>query len=791
MLIVTTMLLWVGLDSVSAADAPPIFSSSISYQYPEAALFSPTVSYWFYEGGGTSSNEPIVGPVISYLFPEWPQNLPQETKQSALVSFFFQTSTDTGPPTFILSGQVTQNGGGPLQGASLSVSVAAVEMKQSQTAIDGTYGFTPLAGGTYTIQASRAGYATSARVVNLNEGTAQQNFQLNALPPAPSTTPSTLQPAPSLTPPSQESLGSALMVFDGTDFVPITINNPLSQNVMTVVTTHGWISPYFNGTQGLEDWPKAISALLVANGVTPNMANIVAWDWRNAASGPLPPEENTPGQGKLLGQFLQATLGPKYSQPIHFLGHSLGALVNAAAVNYLHGDITAQEDVSPTPWPELPVHLTLFDEAELASFANGQAFFDGITVSDLSGSAEAGVFVYGAEVLQGWKNPIPVHFTWADNYVSLVGIYNERTVNASLEKGGGLLNPFVAHGYPMTWYEMTMADPTDIQDPLGFQNSYEYSTLPNLRTANFPPPVARIPLGVVYKQSPNNNDPLALEIDWTGELIESVSTYFGQAAQAVVQSVANGTVQIAGDVTVDIEQTAQSASQIAATGFNFVANKASQTGQGVANLYDSAVMKINLTSWTDYLPSPNAESARHSQDNTNPVSAVTNVPPMAWLPLFIPTNAVVMAFDFIASGPPAQDSLVCGIGETNLFSLQVQYIPTNSISASRLIDISAWSGQQVNLFFGLMGGTSTNCTLQIDNIRFFSLSAPSLSVTQSNGVISVSWPDAANGFQLESATNLIFNSWTTVSNTPAIISGQFVVTNSWVDPIRFFRLRQY
>ena len=80
---------------------------------------------------------------------------------------------------------------------------------------------------------------------------------------------------------------------------------------------------------------------------------------------------------------------------------------------------------------------------------------------------------------------------------------------------------------------------------------------------------------------------------------------------------------------------------------------------------------------------------------------------MAWIPVQIPTNAMVMAFDFIVEGDPVDDVLVCGIGETNLFSLEAKYIPTNTISASRLIDVSTWAGTTNELFFGFMGKTST------------------------------------------------------------------------------------
>ena len=167
-------------------------------------------------------------------------------------------------------------------------------------------------------------------------------------------------------------MGSTLLVFDvdGSAFVPITADNAPQPDRMTIVMTHGW-----NSNPG--KWAAGMAAQMHAQGVTPAIANIVAWDWRYDAAGPYPPEGRTLDEGKALGTALQAeaVLGPGYAQPIHFIGHSLGTLVNAAAANYLHGDRTAHEDVSPTQWRNLPMHMTLLDEAEAAFVFSGVEWF--------------------------------------------------------------------------------------------------------------------------------------------------------------------------------------------------------------------------------------------------------------------------------------------------------------------------------------------------------------------------------------------------------------------------------
>ena len=74
----------------------------------------------------------------------------------------------------------------------------------------------------------------------------------------------------------------------------------------------------------------------------------------------------------------------------------------------------------------------------------------------------------------------------------------------------------------------------------------------------------------------------------------------------------------------------------------------------------------------------------------------------------------------------SNDVMVCGIGTNSLFSLEAKYIPTNSVSASWLLDVSAWAGSSNELFFGLLGGTATNAAVLVDNIRFYSLQTDSV-----------------------------------------------------------------
>jgi hypothetical protein len=88
-----------------------------------------------------------------------------------------------------------------------------------------------------------------------------------------------------------------------------------------------------------------------------------------------------------------------------------------------------------------------------------------------------------------------------------------------------------------------------------------------------------------------------------------------------------------------------------------------------------------------------------------------------------------------------------------------------------------------------MGGTSTNATLQVDNIRFYSLQAPSLAVQQAVGGVALSWPSSAAGYVLESTTSLSSPDWEPVTDVPTIAADCYMLTKSCPANATFFRLR--
>lgn len=740
-----------------------VMSPVVSYQYYDALgtdtnspITSLTISYQFYdsfEHAGTNSM--IISPIVSYQYFDSLGAGSVQYINSPSVSYYYQFVTS--PDPVVLHGRVTDTSDVPIAGAAVGVMVAISVTEIINTDANGYYQIPPLnGGGGYSLLISANGYQSQLRSLTVSASTAQQDFHLKPMPPPPN-----LLQEPRSVPVNytiDDLMGSNLRIFDGTTFVPVTVNNWPSANLKTIVMTHGWVNALPDSSitnTPFDRWPTNMAAKLQGQGVTPATANILAWDWRYAAMAfldPGKPADRTSEQGVALGEALQHYLGASYAQPLHFLGHSLGTLVNASAINYLHGEKYWTLDYSPTPWKNNLVHVTLFDQAQLA----------------IAGTA------------QTYQGAMPFDCTWADNYKSIVGLGNfSDAVNVNLQKGiltavATSLNPLQiaddSHSYPMDWYGTSIILPSDQYNPLGFKRSYEYAP------SFFPP--SDIETGSTYHQTPSSNDELALE------LATGVSS-LGLLPDTVVQTTVD-TVKYTRGVTVQIVDTTQSA---ASSFFNFVSSVAAQGGQAVVNYYDSAALNLALTITPPLLPlASQAQGKVHPLAGSNDNSSST--PPMAWLPIYFPTNAVAMAFDFMAEGNPADDALVCGVGTNNLFSLAAKYIPTNAFSASRLIAVSQWAGTTNELFFGFLGGTATNATLQIQSIRFYSLQPPQLAITQTGNGVALAWPNTAGGYAVTTTTNLTMQNWQTVSNAPAISGNNYVLTNFWPDQMRFFRLQQ-
>ena len=157
----------------------------------------------------------------------------------------------------------------------------------------------------------------------------------------------------------------------------------------------------------------------------------------------------------------------------------------------------------------------------------------------------------------------------------------------------------------------------------------------------------------------------------------------------------------------------------------------------------------------------------------------------------VPPDAGFLAFDFTVTGQPGEDRVVCAINDQNVFNLPEKFAPDNVPSSTDLIDVSAFAGQDIELLFGLTGGTSTNCEAAIDGIRFVTMPTPKVGVVASGPNVAVKWPAAASGWVLESTDSLTAPNWQPVPMTGVVVDqGVATVEQAVSGPTTFFRLRR-
>ena len=528
----------------------------------------------------------------------------------------------------------------------------------------------------------------------------------------------------------------------------------LDPNKMTVVITHGW-----NGSSA--DW-VTVTAQNIAQRIGASTVNIVAWDWTAEATSSIPDlgiiAAKTPGQGTALGTNLVAALGANYSKRIHFIGHSLGTLVNGHAANYVHAHGFS--------WTN--TQMTLCDEAEAAWEFTSTGWQLATTLPKIIISGNF------STPQRYWDHPLPTQFAWADNYISAVGLLHPDAANAILtwdypthgsdDFGSWASDWVIFHAFSHNFYEDTI-EPGWYQTGgrtnatyMGFICSFEgggIASRPATNTVFYQNPVGSgyeldlVPTTLSFATN-FLNDRLWSVLETATETRDNIGwNFFGDAVGLVfgqINSVGNNV----GNMFVNLSTTGGSGSQIQ--------NLKPQPLDG---------------------PAPNG--------GPSPI----NTPAYAWIPITVPSNAVSMSFDFMLQGNGNQDSFQVALHGTNILSLETSLIQTNVTLNSGLIDISQYARQQVELFLGIVGGTSTNAALTVSNFQFYVRLPPTLEIQLSGTNVVLTWPLSGADYVLQSANQLTPPiSWTTVTNVPVIVNFQYTVTNEISGAARLYRLRK-
>ena len=706
--------------------------------------------------------------------------------------------------TITFTGRVMDSAGLGLRGATVTALQSSVVRARVSTDAGGYYTLPLLAPGAYELAASAPTTVQDRRVVRLSSATGRQDFLLRALPASVRTETVNNTPPAAYQPPPQSPNGiGTLKLFNGSQFT--TNLTAIDRQKLTVVLTHGWLSSPAEWARGLA---VKMGRLSVNDRSILDVANVFAWDWEaEAAIGSsaitygLIPEYKTPDQGLLLGQTLYAQFGQGYTKPVHFIGHSLGTLVNRYAADFLHGEASGSQDYAPVPWLKEQTHLTLLDEAELARAATGAQ--DSLSlVTWLNRSID-----YGAES-QGWKSPIPFSHGWLDNYVSAYGLPHEAALNVCLNYAVIRYPPppipvvevFVnvaAHGYAHEWYAATVARPGVSLG--GFRHSPEFNALDPARSGSFPP-TGNLGLDRYYRQPQdcflppcvlNEDEQLSLESIGWADFLECVAPALGGETRTQVNSrrilIEHGwdfgvdtlaeTGRITGNAAVTVYQGTKWAAGVV---YDNVATGAEATWNGVEDLGNAAGLRLNLL----------LQNLSPSGQRALPAGAPTTLWEHATLPLVVPTEAKLFAFDFSVTGDASAATLVFGLNETNLLTLPAKFLAPGTRQSSQLYDVATLAGRTNAFFFGVTGATSTNCTVTVENLRFFILQPPHLTAQPAGVEVVLSWPSAASGYFVESAGSVTATDWAALPQPPALFAGRFRVTNAPSGEARFFRLRR-
>ncbi len=401
---------------------------------------------------------------------------------------------------------------------------------------------------------------------------------------------------PMISPPST---AGQLLVFDRTTQSWSQSALP-QQNQDTIVITAGW---NLLGNSGPDTWPLAVAKdIAQADAAT----NIVTWDWHSDAAlayaGML-----TQAEGTGLSLSLQSEL-PNYSGRFHFIGHSLGSLVNRQAIDGLATTGIKAGNIKDTIL-DAPEHIP----------------FTGILPPGLASTN---------------SNPIPTSGSYTiDNFITSFGGLHSEAENVFLQQGlaTGLIG---GHSYAEQWYDTSITNPG--VSVAGF------GTTPNKST--------------FYLQSPNVLSPLNVDLSNIASLAALLKARDGKEnlGKALLLSIdaVHAAIQIVGDVVANIVQKSE----------------------------------------------PPTDAGTSTKLMTPQLVLTGHAGSYAWLPITIPADAQCLAFNTDFVNVPAGDSLVVGIGNNMLYSLDGAYASDGVSSSVSGIDISQYAGNDVDLFIGLFPG---------------------------------------------------------------------------------------
>jgi pimeloyl-ACP methyl ester carboxylesterase len=718
---------------------------------------------------------------------------------------FVLDSRGISPEWLTVAGQVRDAKGQPIQGSAIELRRYADVFWSGASAADGSFSIPAQVAAGYKLIVTKDGFLPL--VENLaGSGGRQMNLVLQANLVAPIPT-DVNRLANQLEKGNSPMIGDDLKVFDGSGWSSALPD----KNRPTVVMTHGWNSDP-NG------WATGLAAMIQRYHGLAAPPNLVVWDWSARAKFPLVPlamVDQACVDGEELGRALVAKLGANYSQKIHFIGHSMGTIVNRYACDYVHGRLRG----STSGWSASVTRpqVTLLDEAEIASVFGAEV----ITSSAIAMAVanwQAGLLVAAVKSAQNWKNPIPLDAAWIDNYISAVGWKRSEAVNVCLLNPSLTLGPtplqvpsqlVAAHGYAHAWYRYTVGSSSANN---GFQWASESGSA-------FPPLGVGMSPGSVWWENLDSTDALDVsqirpDIGLVGEFFtKSVlwdecsfpavralaiegsreALWVGATPAMAGKGVVNGLTWVGERVLDGYVKTGEvifeTSNKVGLFLDASIDNATDWLGSlnpdaFVGGALSASVLKMRLTSPAEVHSSP-------SGDGPLANGPAAQQEPGVWFTVDVPAQTAFVAFDFAVKGDSANDRIDFAVGGQNVFSLPARFVEGEQVSSTDMIDISRYAGQAVEFFFGLTGGTSHGCELTIEGIRFIAQPPPKLVIEPSERGVRLAWPAMATGWRIESSSSLHPDDWQSLPEDAATLEeGSAVMERTTDGPKKFYRLKR-
>lgn len=802
--ILVIVLLGVPVGNSHAVDNDA-FSKPVSFQYqnsfgdsPETSvIFSKPVSFQYLNALDDSpATAPIVSKVVSYQYFDWPGDENVTFQNSPAVSYYYYNG-----PSLTVAGVVRTGSGSPVSDALVTMMRYGTVFWQAATNSSGNYTASGLPPDHYTVTVTKLGYLTAASSENATAGgNLTRDFLLDPLPaPVPIIDINRLVSIGAVRLDSPTDLSNPntprLKVFNGTQFENFRLSDPANVALLdpaktTLILSHGWRS-------NSDDWPLAVAQLISAR-LGHSSVNIVAWDWRSQAamtiSNPLPSSDIACQQGVLLGKaLLNSSLGSSYRGHVHFIGHSMGTIVNANACDYVFGAFPRDKMNPASHWQSTQTtpHITLLDEAGAVPKFGAKITSTSRLMSDF---ATLGILnPTGIKVAVSWNSPIPRQYSWIDNYISEVGRPHKEAVNVVLQSV--YLLPSIAHGDAHRWYRNTIS-PVYSVPTIGFDSSLESGNI-------FPPVgVGRQPDSLWF-ENVATLDPLDLSYAPSSSPINTINNFVLKPAERAGNAILNGygsTIKFVGNIGGNVIYKTGDVVSSATEKVGFMWDAASDKAADVLNSISpdnantdkltEAVMRLQLRTFANQ--PINGASLRGIRTQSLNSNSTANEPAHAWFTVNVPEDAAMLAFDFTVTGDPVEDKIACAVNDQNIFTLPAKFAPDGETVSTDLVDISQYAGQTVELFFGLTGGTSTECGVAIDGIRFVTIPMPQLTALVIDDQIRLQWPAAATGWIPQSNPGLEAENWEDVAlpETITAVDGVVTMERPRLPTKEFFRLRR-